>query len=194
MIGASQSTRQMKSQHGGGTDMNETIKNLCERRSIRSFSDRQLSSAHLEEILEAGKFAPSGMNRQSAVMVVVQKEETLSLLRRLNSDAKPAATSHDPFYNAPTVIVVLADGRVHTCVEDGCLVMGNLMNAAHSLGVGSCWIHRARETFETAEGKALLEKWGLDENYIGIGNCILGYTEGEYPSARARKDNYVITD
>lgn len=174
--------------------MNDIIKNLCERRSIRAYAKKQISKEELDIILEAGKFAPSGMNRQSTVMVVVQKDETLEVLRRLNSAAKPQMGAADPFYGAPTVVVVLADSRVHTCVEDGSLVMGNLMNAAHSIGVASCWIHRARETFETEEGKKLLEKWGLDSNYIGVGNCILGYAEGEYPEAKPRKDNFVIED
>ncbi len=174
--------------------MNETVKNLCERRSIRSYSKKQISKEHLDIILEAGKFAPSGMNRQPTVMVVVQKEETLEILRSLNIAAKPGMSSHDPFYGAPTVVVVLVDKRVHTAVEDGSLVMGNLMNAAHSIGVASCWIHRAKETFETEEGKKLLEKWGLDDNYMGVGNCILGYLEGDYPETKPRKDGFVVFD
>lgn len=174
--------------------MNEVIKNMCERRSVRAYSEKQIAKEELDIILEAGKYAPSGMNRQSTVMVVVQKEETLEILRKLNSAAKPQMGASDPFYGAPTVVVVLADKRVHTCVEDGSLVMGNLMNAAHSIGVSSCWIHRARETFETEEGKKLLEKWGLDSNYIGVGNCILGYAEGAYPEAKPRKDNFVVMD
>lgn len=171
--------------------MNEVIKCLKTRRSVRSYRKEQIKENELSAILEAGKYAPSGMNRQSAVMVVVQDEETLGLLRRINSKIMSGNENGDPFYGAPTVVAVLADKRVPTCVEDGSLVMGNLMNAAASLGVASCWIHRARETFETKEGRALLEKWGLDENYIGIGNCILGYANGEKPDAKPRKDNYV---
>ncbi len=174
--------------------MNETIKNLIDRRSVRAYSDKQITKEDLDVILEAGKYAPSGMNRQPTVMVVVQKEETLEILRRLNIAAKPGMSSHDPFYGAPTVVVVLVDRRVHTAVEDGSLVMGNLMNAAHSIGVASCWIHRAKETFETEEGKALLKKWGLDENYMGVGNCILGYIDGDYPAAKERKEGFIITD
>ena len=172
--------------------MNETLKNLTERRSIRTFKKEQISENELSLILKAGEFAPSGMNRQSSVMVVVQDKDTVDLLRRLNAAAMPKGFPPDPFYGAPTVIVVLADSRIHTCIEDGSLVMGNLMNAAHSLGVASCWIHRAKETFETEEGKALLEKWGLDENYIGVGNCILGYADGEHPEARERKEGRII--
>lgn len=172
--------------------MNETLKNLYERRSIRCYSKEQIKDTELSKILKAGEYAPSGMNRQSTVMVVVQDEKTLQILRRLNNSAKPSPGCDDPFYGAPTVIVVLADSRVFTCVEDGALVIGNLMNAAHSLGIGSCWIHRARETFKTDEGKILLKKWGLDENYIGVGNCILGYAASDAPSASPRKENRII--
>lgn len=98
----------------------------------------------------------------------------------------------DPFYGAPTVVAVFADSRRETCVEDGSLVMGNLMNAAFSLGVDSCWIHRAREVFQTKEGKALMKKWGLGEEYIGIGNCILGYGDKPLPQAKPRKEGFVI--
>ena len=97
----------------------------------------------------------------------------------------------DPFYGAPTLIIVFADKTINTYIEDGSLVMGNLMNAAHSLGIGSCWIHRAKETFETDEGKELLKKWNISENYVGIGNCILGYLDGEYPTAKPRKQDYI---
>lgn len=173
--------------------MNETVKTLCERRSVRNYLKKQVDKDTLSEILKAGEFAPSGMNRQSTVMVVIQNEDTLKILRRLNNGAKPMQSDSDPFYGAPTVIAVLADSRVPTYVEDGSLVMGNLMNAAYSLGVASCWIHRAKETFNSDEGKALLEKWGLDGNYIGVGNCILGYP-AETPIASPRKDKRVITD
>ena len=98
----------------------------------------------------------------------------------------------DPFYGAGTVIVVFADSTVHTYIEDGSLVMGNLLNAAHSLGVDSCWIHRAREVFETPEGLLMMKRWGLDERYKGIGNCILGYTDGPVPEAKPRKGDYII--
>ena len=97
----------------------------------------------------------------------------------------------DPFYGAPTIIVVLADKNVGTHIEDGSLVIGNLMNAASSLGIGSCWIHRAKEEFETEEGKELLKKWQIPDNYVGIGHCILGYPEGELPKAKERKQNYI---
>lgn len=170
--------------------MNETLKTLKTRRSVRAYLPEQIKEEELQQILEAGEYAPTGMGAQSPVMVAVQDSETIRLLSRLN--AAVMGNSGDPFYGAPTVIVVLVDRNRGTCVEDGSLVMGNLMNAAASLGVASCWIHRAREVFESAEGKALLEKWGLSQDYIGVGNCILGYAAGPVPEAKPRKDNYVI--
>ena len=170
--------------------MNETIKTLTERRSVRAYKPDQIPEDVLEQILLAGEYAPSGMGMQSAVMVAVQDPETIRTLSRINAEIM--GTDGDPFYGAPTVVVVLADRRRGTCVEDGSLVMGNLMNAAFSLGVDSCWIHRARETYETEEGKALLKKWGLSEDYIGIGNCILGYSDQPLPQPKPRKEGFVI--
>ena len=170
--------------------MNDTLKTLTERRSVRSYKPDQIPEDVLEQILRAGEYAPSGMGMQSAVMVVVQDPDTIRTLSRIN--ASIMGNDGDPFYGAPTVVVVLADCKRGTCVEDGSLVMGNLMNAAFSLGVDSCWIHRARETYVTPEGKALLKKWGLSEDYIGIGNCILGYSDQHLPQPKPRKDGYVI--
>ena len=169
--------------------MNDTLKTLMERRSVRSYKPDQIPEDVLEQILLAGEYAPSGMGMQSAVMVAVQDPETIRTLSRINAEIM--GTDGDPFYGAPTV-VVLADRRRGTCVEDGSLVMGNLLNAAFSLGVDSCWIHRARETYETEEGKALLKKWGLSEDYIGIGNCILGYSDQPLPQPKPRKEGFVI--
>ena len=170
--------------------MNDTLKTLMERRSVRSYKPDQIPEDVLEQILLAGEYAPSGMGMQSAVMVAVQDPETIRTLSRINAEIM--GTDGDPFYGAPTVVVVLADRRRGTCVEDGSLVMGNLLNAAFSLGVDSCWIHRARETYETEEGKALLKKWGLSEDYIGIGNCILGYSDQPLPQPKPRKEGLVI--
>lgn len=170
--------------------MSETIKTLVTRRSIRAYKKEQIKEEELVFILEAGKFAPSGMGLQSAIMVVVQDKETIEKLSRLNA-AVMGREGEDPFYGAPTVVVVLGDKEIKTYLEDGSLVMGNLMNAAASIGVSSCWIHRAKEVFETEEGRELLKGLGISENYIGIGNCILGYGEGEAPMPKKRKDNYV---
>ena len=140
------------------TTMNTTMQDLLTRRSVRSYTDEVPPREVIEEICKAGTYAPTGMNRQ-----------------------------------APVVLVVLADTTAAmTWKEDGSLVMGNLLNAAHAKGLGSCWIHRAKEVFATDEGKAILAGLGIDtEKYVGIGNCILGYVNGDYPEAKPRKENYV---
>jgi nitroreductase len=170
--------------------MNETLRTLEERRSVRAYRPDQITEDQLTAILRAATYAPTGMNRQSPIMVVVQDAEARETLRRMNA-AVMGRPDSDPFYGAPTVIVVLADRRVSTCVEDGSLVMGNLMNAAHAVGVDSCWIHRARQEFESEEGKALLRRLGIEGDYIGVGHLILGYRDGELPSPKPRKQNYV---
>lgn len=171
--------------------MNEVLNALKERRSCRKFQPRQVSQEDLDAILEAGTYAPTGMNRQAPVIVAIQDPETVAQVSRLNAAVMGADT--DPFYGAPTVLVVLADPEIRTWLHDGALVMGNLLNAAHAVGVGSCYIFRAKEVFETEEGRALLKKWGIPEHYVGIGNCILGYpAEGGIRPASPRKENYVI--
>ena len=132
------------------------------------------------------------MGAQSPVMVVIQDKETIRELSKMNADVM--GTNSDPFYGAPTVIVVLADKNRLTYVEDGSLVMGNLMNAAHAVGVDSCWIHRAKEVFESEKGKELLKKWNIEGDYVGIGNCILGYRDCQYPKAKPRKAGYIVRD
>lgn len=171
--------------------MNEVVKCLVERRSCKKYLPKQVDEAALAEILRAGTYAPSGMNRQAAKIVVLQKPEDIAALERMNA-AVLGNPNAKPFYGAPTVLVVLTDPEVRTCVEDGALVMGNLMNAAHSLGVGSCWVNRAREEFNSAEGKALLRAWGVDERYIGVGHCLLGYADGPEKPASPRKSDYIV--
>ena len=168
--------------------MNEALENLYTRRSVRKYKAEQISREELEAVLKAGVCAPTGMNRQSPVLVAVQDKETRDLLSRMNAAVNGAAG--DPFYGAPTVVVVLADANSRHAVQDGSLVLGNLMNAAHAIGLGSCWINRAKEVFDTDEGKALLKKWGLEGEYIGVGNCILGYPD-EAPAMKPRKENYI---
>ena len=170
--------------------MNETLKVLKERRSIRKYKAEQIKDSELDLILEAGTWAPTGKGQQSPVMVVVQDKETISYMSKLNAQIQGNPKA-DPFYGAPTVVVVLADGENPNWFADGSLVMGNLMNAAHSIGVGSCWINRARELFDMPEGKELLKKWGLEETYRGVGNCILGYAEGPAPAPKPRKADYI---
>lgn len=166
--------------------MNDVVKALEERRSCRKYDDRQVDPETLERIVEAGLWAPSGMGGQATHLVVVQDPETIAELSRMNAEVM--GSTGDPFYGAPTVVVVLADPARATCVEDGALVMGNLMNAAHALGVASCWIHRAHEEFESAEGKALLAKWGVEGTWRGVGHCLLGYAaDGGEKDAAPRK-------
>lgn len=168
--------------------MNQVIESLKARRSCRKFESRQVDPEALEQIVEAGLWAPSGMGCQATHMVVVQDPDDVAQLSRMNAEIMGAES--DPFYGAPTVIVVLADPSKPTCVEDGALVMGNLLNAAHALGVASCWIHRAHEEFESDEGKALLAKWGVEGTWRGVGHCILGYAAegGEAPAAPRIED------
>ena len=167
----------------------EAMQNLLERRSIRKYKDAQVPDELLDKVLEAGLYAPTGMNRQNVIMVAVRDKETRDQMMKMN--AAVMGSQNDPFYGAPCVIVVLGDPETYPVVENGSLVLGNLMNAAHALGLGSCWIHRAKQTFETEEGKALLRKWGLKESLVGIGNCILGYPD-EDPAPRPRLDGRIV--
>lgn len=171
--------------------MNATIEDLKTRRSVRAFDpDAMPGHEVLQQVADAGTYAPTGMGMQSPVIVVVTRRETRDLLSRLN--ARVLGTGNDPFYGAPVVMVVLADKERPTHVEDGSLVMGNLLNAAHALGLGSCWIHRAREVFASAEGQTLLREWGLPAGLVGIGHCVVGYPlPGAVPVAKPRKEGYV---
>ena len=162
---------------------------LLERRSVRKYKPEQITEELLDAVLEAGLYAPTAKNNQKPVMVAVRDKETRDLLSKINAEIMDVDT--DPFYGAPCVIVVLADPDMPTWIDDGSLVLGNLMNAAHALGLGSCWINRARQTFDSPEGKALLEKWGLPERYRGVGNCILGYAD-EVPAAKERLNGRII--
>ena len=169
--------------------MNESLKTLIERRSCRSYKQDPIPAEILDQILEAGTYAATGMGKQSPIMIAVTDKETRDKLSRMNAAVMGA--SNDPFYGAPVVIIVLANRAVPTYLYDGSLVMGNLMNAAHALGIASCWIHRAKEEFESAEGKAMLKELGIEGDYEGIGHCILGYAAQESNAPAPRKDNYV---
>ena len=169
--------------------MNESIKNMIERRSVRGYKPDMIPKEDLDLILEAGTYAATGMGMQSPVIVAVTDNATRDQLSKMNADVM--GTDTDPFYGAPVVLVVLADKNRPTYIYDGSLVMGNLMNAAASLGIGSCWIHRAKEEFESEEGKEILKSLGIEGDYEGIGHCILGYADGPAPKAAPRKDSYV---
>ncbi len=163
---------------------------LLNRRSIRKYKNTPVPEELLDKILEAGTYAPTGMNRQTPVMVAVTDKQTRDFLEAENAKVMGDETKK-PFYGAPAVIVVFHNPEVFTSFEDSCLVMGNLMNAAYAVGLGSCWIHRAKDVFMTQEGKELMKKWGIPENYIGTGNCIIGYAD-EAPEAKPRKEGYII--
>jgi len=166
--------------------MSEVLEKMKTRRSIRKYKSDMLPKEVIEEIIEAGSFAASGMNLQTPVIVAVTNKEIRDKMSKAN--AKVMGSENDPFYGAPVVLVVLAEKK-GTYVYDGSLVMGNLMLAAHEFGIGSCWIHRAKEVFEQEEWKQWLKSLGLEGEYEGIGNCVLGYVDGEYPKILPRKEN-----
>ncbi len=165
----------------------ETIKT---RRSIRSFSDRPVSAELADKIAEAGTYAATGMNMQSPLIIEISDKTLRDRLSKMN--AAVMGRDGDPFYGAPLVFAVIADKNAPTHVYDGSLVIGNMMLAAHALGLGSCWIHRAKEEFESDEGKEILRSLGITGDYEGIGHLVVGYIEGELPEARPRKDGYVV--
>ena len=171
--------------------MNEVIKNIETRRSVRKFKDDMIPQEIIEQIAEAGTYAPTGKNRQSPIIIEVKNKEIRDKLSKINAKIMGKDESFDPFYNAPVVLIVLADRNSPTYIYDGSVVMQNLMLAAHSLGIGSCWIHRAKETFELPEGKEIIKELGIKGDYEGIGNCVLGYIDGEEPKATPRKENYI---
>ena len=167
----------------------DAITNLVTRRSIRKFKSDMVPKDVIEKIVEAGTYAATGMNRQSPIIIAVTNKELRDKLSAQN--AKIMGANMDPFYNAPVVLIVLADKSAPTYVYDGSLVMGNLMQAAHAYGISSCWIHRAKEEFESVEGKELLKSLGIEGDYEGIGHCVLGYADCDQPAASPRKENYV---
>ena len=169
--------------------MSEVINNMKTRRSIRKYKPDMIPEAVLNRIIEAGTYAATGMGKQSPIIIAVTNKEIRDKFSKMNAEIM--GVDSDPFYGAPVVLIVLADKARPTYVYDGSLVMGNLMLAAHAEGIGSCWIHRAKEEFESAEGKAFLKSLGIEGDYEGIGHCVLGYTDGEEPKAMPRKENYV---
>lgn len=173
----------------GGRTMSEMLEKMKTRRSNRAYTSQEVPMELVEKIVEAGTYAPSGRGLQSSLIVAVTNREVRDQLAKMNADVM--GVTNDPFYGAPVVLVVLADKKRPTYLYDGSVVMENMLLAAHDLGLGSCWIHRAKEVFESEEGQALLEQWGIEGDYEGIGNCIIGYPSDE-PQAKPRKENYVI--
>ena len=179
--------------------MNETIHNIITRRSVKKYQDKMVPLELVEQVAKAGTYAPTGMNKQSPIILAVTDRGMRDRLSRINLEIvtgkglKTSSGHSDPFYGAPVVLVVLAKKEVGTRVYDGSLVMENMMVAAQSLGLGSCWIHRAKETFETEEGKEILRSLGITEEYEGIGNCILGYAAPDACKPQTpRKEDYIV--
>ena len=177
--------------------MNETIQTLKTRRAVRNFSDRPVPRELIEQIVDAGLWAPSGMGRQSPIVLAVTDRALRDRISALNAQVMRAAGfgpegDFDPFYGGPVVLVVLADRSAMTYVYDGSLTMGNMLNAAKSLGVDSIWIHRAKEVFASDEGKAILAELGVEGDYEGIGNCVLGYAAEPAGEGAPRKDGRVF--
>ncbi|MCQ2229052.1 MAG: nitroreductase [Bacteroidales bacterium] len=179
--------------------MNSTIKDIIARRSVKKYLDKPVETELVEQVAKAGTYAPTGMNSQSPIIIAVTNKEMRDRLSRINLEivvGKNLTTTsghNDPFYGAPVVLVVLAKKEVGTRIYDGSLVMENMMIAAQSLGLGSCWIHRAKETFELEEGKKILKELGISGEYEGIGNCILGYAAPDaLKPQNPRKDDYIV--
>ena len=169
--------------------MNEVMECILRRRSTKSYTDRQVPDELLDQVLQAAIYAPTGRNNQNVICVAVRDKKVRDQLSRMNAEVMGAES--DPFYGAPCVIVVLTDPNGNTPVEDGSVVLESMLIAAESLNLGACWVHRARQMFESAEGKELLKQWGLPETMIGIGNCILGYAAQE-PAFKPRKEGRII--
>ena len=167
----------------------DALQAMLTRKSIKKYKPDPVPQALIDQIIEAGLNAPSGLNKQAPIIVAVTNKEIRDKLSKLNAGKDPFFRA-DPFYGAPVVLVVLADKSVPTYLYDGSLVMENLQLAAHALGLGACWIHRARETFEMDEGKEILKSLGVEGEYEGIGNCILGHPDHD-PDKKPRKENRV---
>ncbi len=172
--------------------MNEVIKAMEERRSVRRFKTDMPEKAAIEQIIEAGLYAANGRGKQAAIVVAVTDKKLRDKISEDNRKIGGWQEGFDPFYGAPVILIVLADKNWPTAVYDGSLVMGNMMLAAHSLGLGSIWIHRAKEEFESDEYRQLLSNLGVEGEWIGIGHCAVGYADGEVPAPAKRRENRVF--
>lgn len=171
--------------------MNETLRVLEERRSCRKFKPEMITDDELNKIIKAGTYAPTGMGKQSPIIIAIKNKEKRDELAKINSEIMGMNEDYDPFYGAPVALIVLADKSIPTYKYDGSLVIGNMLNAAESLGLGSIWIHRAKEEFELEYGKNLLKELCITGDYEGIGHCAIGYPDTIKKEPAPRKDNYV---
>lgn len=170
--------------------MNEVIENMTSRRSVRAYSSKPVDRALIDEIIEAGLYAPSAMNKQDTLIIAIEDKSVRNKISKMN--AAIMGSNSDPFYGAPVILLVLYNKANRNGIYDGSLVLGNMMNAAHSLGLSSCWIHRAKEEFESDEGKALLKSLGIEGEWEGVGHMALGYSASGEPKAPERKSGRVI--
>ena len=171
--------------------MNEVLKVLEERRSCRKFKPDMITEDELNAVLRAGTYAPTGMGKQSPIILAVTDPEMREKIRKENAKILGRGEDLDPFYGAPVILIVLANKADFTYIYDGSLVIGNMLNAAESLGLGAIWIHRAKEEFDSPFGKEILKELGIEGDYEGIGHCALGYPDGEKRPATPRKENYI---
>lgn len=171
--------------------MSELLKKIETRRSIRKFKNTMIPRDVIDQIIKAGTYAATGRNHQGCKIICVTNPEMRNHLSEVNRQIGGWQEGFDPFYGAPVVLIVLADKNWPTHVYDGSLVMGNLMLAAHELGIGSCWIHRAKEEFEMEIGQELLQQLGIEGEWEGIGHCVLGYPDGDQPATPERKEDWV---
>jgi len=159
------------------------------RRSYRSYKPEQITDEQLNAVLEAGTYAPTSRGLQSPFIVAVQNDELKARLAKMNAEIMGVTTN--PYYDAPTYVLVFVPADAPNGIHDASLVLENMMLAAHAQGLGSCWIHREREMFATEEGKELMKQWSLPEGLVGIGALALGYPDGEPAPAKSRKEGYV---
>ena len=171
--------------------MKDLLELMKTRRSVRKYKPDMIPQDVLDRIIIAGTYSATGRNLQSPIIIAVTNKEMRDKISEMNRKIGGWDEGFDPFYGAPVILIVLADKSCPTYIYDGSLVMGNLMLEAHALGVDSCWIHRAKEEFESAEGKEILKSLGIEGDYEGIGHCILGYADGDKPQCKPRKDNWV---
>ena len=172
--------------------MNDHTKIIKERRSIRKFTSQLPDKALIDQVIEAGIYAASGRGKQAPVIIAVTNKELRHRIMEENCAIGGWDKGFDPFYGAPVILLVIAPEEIPTAVYDGSLTLGNMMLKAHELGLGTCWIHRAKEEMEGALGDEILNKAGLSGKYIGIGHLALGYPDGEAAPIPPRKDNRVI--
>ena len=172
--------------------MNEAYENIMTRRSVRKYKPDMVERELIEKVVEAGLYAPSGHGQQSSTVIVVTNKELLNEIAEENRKIEGWKEGFDPFYGAPVVLMVIANTASPNAVYDGSVTMENMALAAHALGLGSCWVHRAKQEFASDFGKSILNRLGIEGDYEGIEHLVLGYPAGDLPKAAKRKENRVF--